>query len=301
MGASIGVIAFCASFSSSLQRWPCSFLHSFWHLTSYSSYGALVLAAPQMPSDDLLIIGLGNAGSRHEGVVKHNVGTRVIQTLARRAGVFLTPSVEHAWVTRIVREGRGVVLVCPDTSATRMGKDNPIRTICGAHGIRSGGQVIAIHDETELPPGQMQLKFGGDELKNREERSEWDTAKPKELPTAAALAKRLSSGQAPVHSGLRAVAEGLGTDAFIRLRMGVGKAVRGHSTDGVLNNPQDENLIKASVERAAACIEAIIDLGLEAGVESFNNQQNEQDQQNSSENNSNEQNQTEDDSSMEKN
>jgi PTH1 family peptidyl-tRNA hydrolase len=90
-------------------------------------------------------------------------------------------------------------------------------------------ELVVVHDELDLEPGRLQLKFGG--------------------------------GLAG-HNGLRSIAQTLGTQDFARLRVGIGKPpTKEQGADYVLRRPagKGREAMDADVERAADAIETILD------------------------------------------
>ncbi len=137
---------------------------------------------------DFLIVGLGNPGSRYAGT-RHNVGFEVANELARRWDL---PRPRKAFRS-LLSEGRAgpggprVAVMLPQTymndSGTAVG---PAR---GQYRLDPDA-VIVIHDEIDLPFGEVQVKLGG--------------------------------GLAG-HNGLKSVSRGLGGGEFQRVRVGVGR------------------------------------------------------------------------------
>jgi PTH1 family peptidyl-tRNA hydrolase len=132
----------------------------------------------------LLLVGLGNPGTRHAGN-RHNIGFMVVDAIARRHGIgpwrrrFQGASAEG------VIEGARVLLLKPETYMNDSG-----RAVAEAqHFYKLGlGHLAVVHDEIDLPPGKVRLKTGGG--------------------TAG-------------HNGLRSISAHVGND-YRRVRIGVG-------------------------------------------------------------------------------
>jgi PTH1 family peptidyl-tRNA hydrolase len=79
-------------------------------------------------------------------------------------------------------------------------------------------------------------------------------------------------GTAGGHNGLKSVIGALGTDAFCRLRLGIGEAPPGDAADFVLTRfrPSERPVIEAAEDRAADCAEAWARLGPAAAMNQFN-------------------------------
>ena len=113
---------------------------------------------PAVPAD-FLIVGLGNPGSRYENT-RHNVGFVVAKLLADRWQLPKPRKAFGGFVTegRTGPGGPRVAILWPDTYMNESGKAaGPAR---GAYGVPLD-HVIAIHDEIDLPFGQIQTRTGG--------------------------------------------------------------------------------------------------------------------------------------------
>jgi peptidyl-tRNA hydrolase, PTH1 family len=181
---------------------------------------------PAVPAD-FLIVGLGNPGSKYAGT-RHNVGFEVANELASR---WELPSARKAFGA-LVTEGRTgpggprVAVLLPQTYMNDSGRAaSPAR---GAYGVPLE-RLIAIHDEIDLPFGEVQVRKGG--------------------------------GLAG-HNGLKSLKQHLGGADFTRVRVGVG---RPDSTDPeivsrhVLSRFEEPVAdVRALIERAAAETERLI-------------------------------------------
>jgi PTH1 family peptidyl-tRNA hydrolase len=100
--------------------------------------------------------------------------------------------------------------------------------------------LLVVHDDVDLEPGRLQARLGG--------------------------------GLAG-HNGLRSLAQSLGTQEFLRLRVGVGRPGRGDPrpvSDYVLSDFGADEDAEALVGRAADAVEALVSKGLEAAQQRFN-------------------------------
>ena len=140
-----------------------------------------------------LVVGLGNPGRRYVGN-RHNVGQMVLDVLAERARATLTSHRSGALVAD-ARLGTGpggvpgprVVLARPGGYMNVSGP--PIAALAKFFDI-DADRVLVIHDELDLAPEALRLKFGGGE-----------------------------GG----HNGLRSISRSLGTKDYARLRVGIGR------------------------------------------------------------------------------
>jgi PTH1 family peptidyl-tRNA hydrolase len=184
---------------------------------------------------DLLVAGLGNPGSEYDRT-RHNVGFLVVDEIARRTGAGFR-SKFSARLAETRWEGRRVVLLEPQTFMNESG-----RSVAAAMRFYKTPleRLLVAHDEVDLPLGRLQLRLGG--------------------------------GLAG-HNGLRSVAQQLGSPAFVRLRIGVGRPERGDRrpvADFVLSPFPAEVDVEGLVTRAADAVETVLTLGLEEAQQRFN-------------------------------
>lgn len=164
-----------------------------------------------------LIVGLGNPGAEYEQT-RHNAGFWFVDELARAAGCSLrTEARFHAEVGRCTLHGQDCRLQKPTTFMNRSGQS----VAALAKFLRiPPAEILVVHDELDLPPGTVRLKRGG--------------------------------GHGG-HNGLRDLIAHLGTQDFLRLRLGVGHpGDRDKVVDYVLHRPsrEERELIDAAMTRA---------------------------------------------------
>lgn len=180
-------------------------------------------------SDCWLIAGLGNPGAEYERT-RHNVGFRVLDVLGGRAGAAFKRGKHQAQVAEARLAGQRVVLAKPQTYMNLSGQSiGPLASYFKVPAAR----VVVVHDEIDLPFGQLRLKVGGG--------------------TAG-------------HNGLRSLVSSLGTPEFIRVRIGVGRPAGSKQAAGhVLNafSKAEENEIAIVVQEAADAVESILTNGFE--------------------------------------
>lgn len=186
---------------------------------------------------DLLVVGLGNPGREYVGT-RHNVGFAVVDLLAARHGGRLRAGRERALVDEVRIDGRRVALAEPTTFMNLSGE--AVGPLVRRFGVEDGRAIVIVHDELDLPTGEVRLKFGG--------------------------------GLAG-HNGLRSIRQHLHTDEFARVRIGVGRppsAERG--ADHVLSKVSgpDRESLAIAVERAADAVELLLEVGLDAAMNRVN-------------------------------
>jgi PTH1 family peptidyl-tRNA hydrolase len=184
---------------------------------------------------DLLVVGLGNPGREYERT-RHNAGWLALDELARRHG--------GSWRSKFsgslaeLRLGdRRVALLKPETYMNDSG-----RSVGAA--VRffkvEAERLLVVHDDVDLDAGRLQARAGG--------------------------------GLAG-HNGLRSLAQHLGSQDFLRLRIGVGRPGRGDPrpvADWVLSPFSPEEDAEALIGRAADAVETIASDGLEAAQQRYN-------------------------------
>jgi peptidyl-tRNA hydrolase, PTH1 family len=184
---------------------------------------------------DLLVAGLGNPGREYE-LTRHNAGWLVVDELARRHGGSFRS--KFSGQLSEVRLGAGkVALLKPETYMNESG-----RSIAAAAGFFKvdPSALLVVHDDVDLEDGRFQVRLGG--------------------------------GLAG-HNGLRSIGQALGTNDFLRLRIGVGRPGRGDRrsvSDYVLAKFDPETDVDALVSRAADAVETIAAEGLDEAQRRFN-------------------------------
>jgi peptidyl-tRNA hydrolase, PTH1 family len=186
---------------------------------------------------DLLVVGLGNPGAEYTGS-RHNVGAEVVELLAQRHGGALTRARERALVGEVRIDDQRVTLAFPQTFVNLSGE--AVARLVRRHGITDPERIVIVHDELDLPLGRVKLKRGG--------------------------------GLAG-HNGLRSIKAHLHTDAFLRVRIGVGKPrSKEQGADHVLRRvPKAERVeLDVSVHEAADAVELILGKGVDAAMNQVN-------------------------------
>lgn len=165
----------------------------------------------------MVVLGLGNPGPRYRRT-RHNAGFLVIDVLADMVGVKL----RRAWFRPYVyARWQGHYLVQPSTYMNRSGEVLPgllRRARCRADG------VLVVHDNVDLPPGAIKAKSQG------------------------------TGGGG--HRGLESIQAVLGTTAFRRVAVGVGRPRGGTLADHVLSEPdaQEAAHFDSGVRSAALAV-----------------------------------------------
>src|SRR6476660_6129197 len=106
---------------------------------------------------DLLVVGLGNPGAEYAGT-KHNVGAEVVELLARRHGARLRKSKERALVDEVRVGGKRLALAVPTTYMNDSGQ--AVAPLARRFGVEPD-HLVVVHDELDLPTGDLRVKLGG--------------------------------------------------------------------------------------------------------------------------------------------
>ncbi|TMI77206.1 MAG: aminoacyl-tRNA hydrolase [Bacillati bacterium ANGP1] len=183
-----------------------------------------------------LIIGLGNPDRRYRHT-RHNVGWEVIDRVGRRLGIAVDQ--EDGWAT--IGGGtvgrRRVLLAKPQTYVNLSG--TAVADLRRRHRVKLEDLVVVV-DDLDLPLGRLRLRPGG------------------------------SHGG---HNGLRSIVDALGSDAFSRLRVGIGRPPEGMVPAQFVLTPftaEERATMDPALERAAEAIETVIREGLQAAMNRFN-------------------------------
>jgi len=162
-----------------------------------------------------LVVGLGNPGAEYIET-RHNAGFWFCEQLAARLGVtFSHESRFHGFVANARQAG--VWLLMPQTFMNRSGQS--VGALARFYRIPPA-EILVVHDELDIPPGQLRLKFGG------------------------------GLGG---HNGLKDITAHCGSQDFWRLRIGIGHpGDRNQVVNYVLKPPRREEyeLIDGAIERA---------------------------------------------------
>lgn len=183
-----------------------------------------------------LIAGLGNPGERYART-RHNAGFDTIDTLADELGVRYWKTEGGSLTAKAVYRDTDIVLAKPQGFMNTSG--GPIKKLMKDYGIEAD-HLIVIHDELDIDPAKIRVKFGG--------------------------------GHAG-HNGLRSICDKLGTRDWFRVRIGIGRPPgRMPVSDYVLSKPPkdlQDDYDQAHQTGADAAL-SIVAEGLEKTQQKFN-------------------------------
>jgi peptidyl-tRNA hydrolase, PTH1 family len=179
-----------------------------------------------------LIAGLGNPGPEYTWT-RHNIGFIVLDRLAERLGASWKR--ESKWQGAVAKTADSHWLLKPSTYMNRSG--DSIQPVAAYYKIPPE-RIVVVFDDLALPLGRLRLR---------------------------------ANGSAGGHNGAQSAIERLGTDRFLRVRIGIG-AGPGSMVDHVLGRFQTEEMpvVAEVVDRAADAVECLLARGFEAAMNKFN-------------------------------
>lgn len=183
-----------------------------------------------------LIVGLGNPGEEYERT-RHNAGFDAVDKIASEIGVRYWKNECGALTGKGAYHDIDVVLAKPQSYMNTSG--GPVKQLMNAYGV-SPDRLVVIHDELDIDPGTIRVKFGG--------------------------------GHAG-HNGLRSICDKLGTRDWFRVRCGIGRPPgRMPVADYVLSLPKKDAADDFAQATDLGCEAALflIEHGLEKTQQKFN-------------------------------
>lgn len=181
-----------------------------------------------------LIVGVGNPGARYDRT-RHNVGFDVVDQFAKRWGFDLSTERFHGWFCLGDFAGERVAMMKPTTFVNKSGR---AVLAAGRFYKLELEDLLVVTDDLALPLGRLRMRASG------------------------------SSGG---HNGLQDVIDRLGTNAWGRLRIGIGGPLGG-ATSHVLGrfSEREEEIMRRSRERATDAVECWIEHGVDLAMTRFN-------------------------------
>ena len=183
-----------------------------------------------------LVVGLGNIGPEYRKT-RHNMGFMVVDRFAEKNNAPAWEDRRYGFVNRVNIKGRQIVLLKPSTFMNLSG--NAVRYWMKEENIQLENLLIVV-DDLALPVGELRLK-------------------PK--------------GSDAGHNGLRHIADILGTQAYARLRFGIGNEFpRGGQVDFVLGEFDEEDLkvLPERIDIACEMIKSFCLAGISITMNQFN-------------------------------
>lgn len=195
----------------------------------------------------ILIVGLGNPGEKYKNT-RHNLGFMVVEALREKYQISLPDRVRRAGIDKEVKAeilpmkiaGHQIVLAKPLTFMNASGK--AVARLCGRLAINDFSHLWVIHDDVDLPLGKIKIKMGGG---------------------------------AAGHHGVESIIRELGTDKFVRFRLGIGHPGRG--VEGLVEkyvlekfNLQEMGEVKKMIRKTVEAVEMALGEGLTKAMNQFN-------------------------------
>ena len=184
-----------------------------------------------------LIVGLGNPGNDYQ-LTPHNMGFLAIDSIAQQCGVEVRNRQCRALTARAVIGSEPVLLAKPETFMNLSGMS--VRELVAKHEVRPESDLIVIYDELDLPLGMIRIRQRGS-----------------------------SAG----HNGMESVIGALGTQEFLRIRLGI--APDRKISDGVKYvltpfRKKELKVVDEVLDTAAEAVNVILNEGPAAAMNRFN-------------------------------
>lgn len=186
--------------------------------------------------DSWLIVGLGNPGTAYQRT-RHNLGFMVVDLIAAEEQTQVKRDECRALVGRAMIGGTVVELAKPQTFMNLSGDAVSCLIAKPGRGIEN---LIVISDDLALPLGSIRLR---------------------------------PRGTHGGHNGLRSIIERLGTNDFIRLRIGImPEHPVSNTRDFVLQNfaKSEAEKVESVLKRSAEAVRTVISVGVEKAMAEFN-------------------------------
>ena len=184
-----------------------------------------------------LLVCLGNPGKQYENT-RHNIGFLTADEIERRSGVKINKLRYRALTGEVKLGGERVLVMKPQTYMNLSGE---AVKLAGAFYKIPPERVIVISDDVSLPLGKLRIR---------------------------------ANGSAGGHNGLKNIIQHLGTDAFPRIKVGVGAPAHPEHemVDWVIGNftPAEKKVVSEAVGKAADAAEYLIEKGVSEAQNKFN-------------------------------
>ena len=184
-----------------------------------------------------LVVGLGNPGREYEAT-RHNMGFDTIDHLVENYNVPQGGVKFNAMYGKGRIGGQPVILMKPLSYMNLSG--GPIREMANYFKINPETEMIVVYDDIDLDPGQLRIR---------------------------------KKGSAGGHNGIKHIIQQLGTQNFVRIKVGVGAKPKGWDlADYVLGrfDKDDRALVEEAQERACKAVELILTDSVDAAMNEYN-------------------------------
>ena len=182
-----------------------------------------------------LIVGLGNPGADYERT-RHNVGWMVVEAFARKFRIDIAKH-EKSALTGTGRVAGGSVMVAKPLTFMNLSGD-AVKLLFNAY-LESADDLIIVYDDIDLPLGKLRIR---------------------------------PSGSSGTHNGMRSIVQVLGSEAFPRLRVGIGASDGGRLRDYVLDEfmGDEQPIVDRAIGRAVDALVLFARGDLRRAMNEFN-------------------------------
>lgn len=184
-----------------------------------------------------IIAGLGNPTLRYEGT-RHNVGFDVIDLLADKYNIAVDTRKGRAFIGKGIIEGKKVILAKPQTYMNLSGES--IRSLADYYKIDEEEELIVLYDDVSLDVGQLRIR---------------------------------KKGSAGGHNGIKSIIQHLGTDVFMRVKIGVGEKPKKYDlADYVLGHfsKAEREQMEEGYENCVKAVGMMVNGGADAAMNEYN-------------------------------
>ena len=184
-----------------------------------------------------LIAGLGNPTKKYEHT-RHNIGFDVIDRLADQYNISMNTKKFKGICGTGVIEGRKVLLLKPQTFMNLSGIS--VREAADYYKLDFTQELIVIYDDIDLDPGNLRIR---------------------------------KKGSAGGHNGIKDIIAHLGTQEFLRIRVGAGAKAEGQDlVNHVLGHfsGEDRDLVAQAIENAAGAVRLMVQGDADAAMNQYN-------------------------------
>lgn len=184
-----------------------------------------------------IIAGLGNPTGEYAGT-RHNIGFDVIDVIAERNHISVMECKHKALIGKGHIDGQRVILVKPQTYMNLSGE--AVGEIARYYKADPETELIVIYDDVSLAVGQLRIR---------------------------------KKGSAGGHNGIKNIIAQLGSDVFLRIKMGVGEKPKGYDlADYVLGhfNREERKIMDESANRAAEAVRYMLRDETDAAMNLYN-------------------------------
>ncbi len=184
-----------------------------------------------------IIAGLGNPTKKYEHT-RHNIGFDVIDHLAEQYNISMNTKKFKGVCGVGTIEGNRVLLLKPQTFMNLSG--NSVGEAVDFYKLDPAQELIVIYDDIDLAPGNLRIR---------------------------------KKGSAGGHNGMKDIIARLGTQEFLRIRVGVGAKIEGQDlVNHVLGHfsGEDRKLVEDAISNAADAVRLMVQEQMDAAMNQYN-------------------------------